>query len=96
MKYCPDSRRAIDLMLMLGLNEIIHQLCICIMELRKEDGHILRRALHLEVEGQRKKGRLKRAWKKQNEEESVKVGLRKENKSHRSKWIVGVIRLPRR
>ena len=31
--------------------------------LRKEDGHILRRALDFEVEGQRKKGRPKRTWK---------------------------------
>ena len=42
--------------------------------LRKEDGHILRRALNFEVECQRKKGRPKRTWKKQVEEESMKVG----------------------
>ena len=39
----------------------------------------MRRALDLEVEVQRKKGRLKRTWKKQFEEESVKVGLRRED-----------------
>ena len=43
---------------------------------RREDGHILRMALDFEVVGQRKKGRLKRTWKKQVEEESVKAGLR--------------------
>ena len=32
--------------------------------LRREDGHVMRRALVLEVEGQRKKGSLKRTWKK--------------------------------
>ena len=31
--------------------------------------------LYIEVEGQQKKGRLKRMWKKQVEEESMKVGL---------------------
>ena len=41
----------------------------------REDGHVLRRALDFEVEGQRKKGRLKRTWKRQVGEESVKVGL---------------------
>ena len=32
--------------------------------LRREDGHVLRRALDFEVEGQRKTGRPMRAWKK--------------------------------
>ena len=31
--------------------------------LRREDGHVLRKALDFEVEGQRKKGRLKGTWK---------------------------------
>ena len=42
--------------------------------LRREDGHALRRALSFQVEGQRKKWRLKRTWKKQVEEENVKIG----------------------
>ena len=48
--------------------------------LRREYGHVLRRTLHFEVEGQWKKGRLKRKWKEQVEKESVKVGLRREDK----------------
>ena len=47
--------------------------------LRRQDGHVLRRALDFEVEGQRKKGRPKRTWKNQVEKESVKVGLRWED-----------------
>ena len=43
--------------------------------LRREDGHVLRRALDFEVEGQMRKGK----WKKQVGEESVKVGLRRED-----------------
>ena len=31
--------------------------------LRRENGHILSRELDFKVEGQRKKGRLKRTWK---------------------------------
>ena len=46
--------------------------------------------LDLEVETQRKKGRLKRTWKKQVDEESEKVGLRREDALCRSKWSVGV------
>ena len=58
--------------------------------LRREDGHVLRRALDFEVEGQRKKWKLNRTWKRQVEEESMKVGLRREDALCRSKWSVGV------
>ena len=58
--------------------------------LRREHGHVLRRALDFEVEGQRMKGRLKMTRKKQVEEEHVKVGLRREDALCRSKWSVGV------
>ena len=40
--------------------------------------------------GQRKKGSPKRTWKKQVEEESMKVGLRREDTLCRSMWSVGV------
>ena len=43
--------------------------------LRRDNGCVLRRTLDGEVEGQRKKGRLKRIWMKQVEEKSLKVGL---------------------
>ena len=58
--------------------------------LRREDGHVLRRALDFEVECHRKKGKPKRTWKKQVEEESVKVGLRRADAIYRSKWSVGI------
>ena len=57
-----DRTRSEDLMLMLGLNETIDQLamansvCWYSHMLRREDGHVLRRVLDFEVEGQRKKG----------------------------------------
>ena len=57
--------------------------------LRREDGNVLR-TLGFEVEGQRRKWRQNRTWKKQVEEESVKVGLRMEDALCRSKWSVGV------
>ena len=58
--------------------------------LRREDGYVLRRAVYFEIEGQRKKGRPKRTWKKQVEEESVKVGLRKEDTLCQLNWSVGI------
>ena len=56
--------------------------------LRIEDGHVLRRVLNFEVEGQRTKGRLNRTWKRQVEEESVKVSLLRDDALCRSKWSV--------
>ena len=58
--------------------------------LRREDGHVLRRALDSEVKDQRKKWRPKKTWKKEAQEESVKVGLRMEDAPCRSRWSVGV------
>ena len=64
---------------MLGMNETIDQL---VMEnsirwhghvLRREDGHVLRKALHFEVEGQGKNGRPKKRWKKQVDKKVKKL-----------------------
>ena len=63
-------KRAMDLVMMLGLKEATDQ-CSLVWSCVEEDGHVLTRALDLAVEGQRKKGRLKRMWKQQVEEESV-------------------------
>ena len=80
-----DRKRSTYLMCMLGLSETIDHLAMANTVrwnghvLNREDGHVLRRALDFEVEGQRKKGRLKRTWKKRAEEESEKIGLRRED-----------------
>ena len=58
--------------------------------LRREDSHVLCRALDEEVESQRKKERLKRTWKKQVEGKSVKICFRREDALCRSKWSVCV------
>ena len=61
MEYC--SKIGKDIQMMLDLNETIDQLAMANSVrwyghvLRREDGHVLRRALDFEVEGQRKKGR---------------------------------------
>ena len=87
---------------MLGLNEPIDQLIMVNSDhwydhvLRREDGHVLRRALIFEVEGQRKKGRPKRTRKKEVVEESVKFGLRRKDVLCRSNWMVGIDRTANR
>ena len=59
-------KKDLDLMFMLSMKETIDQLVMVISVrwyghvLRREDGHILRRALDYEVEGQMKKGRSRR------------------------------------
>ena len=59
---------------MLGFNETIDQLAMANSVhwyghvLRREDDHVLRRALDFEVDGQRKKQRWKRTWKRQVDE----------------------------
>ena len=69
-----DRKTSTDLMFMLYLSETIDQLamansvCWYGHELRREDGHVLIRALYFEAEGERKKWRLQRTWKKQVEE----------------------------
>ena len=79
---------------MLGLKETIDHLAMasCVRwyghVFRREDGHDLRRALDIEVEGQRK-----RMWKKQVEGESMKVCLRRKGALCRSMWSVGVSKM---
>ena len=86
-----------DLMFMLGLKDTMHlfgcgKQCLlvwsCVEE--REDDHILRRALDFVVEGQRKKGRPKRTCNRSVEDESMKVGSRREDVHCRSKWSVSV------
>ena len=48
------------------------------------------RTSDFEVEGQRKKGRPKRTWEKQVDEESEMLGLRKDDALGQSKWRAGV------
>ena len=58
--------------------------------LRRDDDSVLRVAMNLEVTGKRKRGRPKKTWKKQVEEETEKIGLKKEDALRRDKWRDGV------
>ena len=59
--------------------------------LRRDDGHVLRRALEFEVKGKRKRGQPRKTWKMQVERESKNVGLEKKDAlSQRDIWREGV------
>ena len=53
--------------------------------LRRDGSSVLRVALDLEVSGKRKRGRLKKTWKKQVKEETEKIGW-KEDSLIQDKW----------
>ena len=69
-----DKKNYAYMMFMLGLKDTVVQLAMASSVhwyghvLRIEDGHVLRRALDFEVEGERKKGGTKRKWKKEVDE----------------------------
>ena len=58
--------------------------------LRRDDGHVLRKALEFEVRGKRKPGPPKTTWKMQVEKESKSVGLEKKDAMNRARWRMGV------
>ena len=46
--------------------------------------------MNLEAIGKRKRGRPKKTWKKKVEEETEKIGLKKEDALNQAKWREGV------
>ena len=58
--------------------------------LRRDDGHVLRKALEFEVRVKRKRGRPNKTWKTQVEKESKSVGLEKKDAMNRARWRVEV------
>ena len=81
---------------MLGLKKIIDRLATANgvrfygHVLRRDDDSVLRVALNLEVSGKRKRGQPRKTWKKQVQEETEKIGLKKEDALRRDKWRDGV------
>ena len=53
--------------------------------IRREDDNILKKAMMMEVNGQRKRGRPKLTWKRQVEESVKKVGLKIEEAGDRTR-----------
>ena len=91
-----EKKNTEELMSVLGLNETVDKMAKANgvrwygHVLRREVDDALRKALEFKVDGQRKRGRPKRTWKRLVEEESGKVGLRVEDASNRARWREGV------
>ena len=58
--------------------------------LRRDDNSVLRVALDLEVSGKGKRERPKKTWKKQVEEETKKIGLKKQDTLNQAEWRDGM------
>ena len=87
-----DRKTTEEQMDMLGLKETIDRLATANgvrwygHVLRRDDDSVLRVAVNLEVSGKRKRGRPKKTWRKQVEEKTEKIGLKKEDAIRRDKW----------
>ena len=58
--------------------------------IRRNDDNKLKKAMMLEVNGQRKRGRPKMTWRRQVVESMKKVGLKIEEVADRTRWRKGV------
>ena len=56
----------------------------------RDEESILKKAMMLQMNGQRKRGRPKQTWKRQVEESLKKIGLRVEETTDRPRWREGV------
>ena len=96
-----DRESSEELMNRLGLKERVEHLAKANgvrwygHVLRKEKDDILRRALAFEVDGVRRRGRPKKTWKKQVEEDIKKIKLKKEDARNRGRWRDGVEKIAR-
>ena len=91
-----EKKRTEDLMEILGLKETVVQMAKVNgvrwygHVSRRDDGHVLKKALEFEVKGKRKQGQPKKTGKMQVEKENKSVGLEKEDALNIARWRVGV------
>ena len=87
-----DRNDAEELMKMVGLKENLDKMAQANEVrwyghvVRRDEESILKKAMMLQVNGQRKRGRPKQTWKRQVEESLKKIGLRVEEVTDRAKW----------
>ena len=85
-----------DLMKLLGLKETLDKMAQangvrwCGHVVRRDEESILKKAMMLQANGQRKRGRPKQTRKRQVEENLKKIGLRVEEATDRARWREGV------
>ena len=90
------DRKNTELMKMLGLRKTLDKMAKANgvrwygHVIRREDDNILKKAIMMEVNGQRKRGRPKMTWKRQVEESVKKVGSKIEEAADRTRWREGV------
>ena len=87
------EKRSQELMSLLGLKDTLDGLARAGKV--RWHGHVLRRALNFEVAERRGRGRPNMTWKRQVEEHTDQIGLKKENAIDRVKWRYGVYELSR-
>ena len=91
-----DRKKMEDLMEMLGLKETLGRMAKANVVrwyghvIRRDDANILKKAMMMEVNGKRKRGRPKLTWRRQMEESVKKVGLKIEEAGDRTRWKEGV------
>ena len=91
-----DRKNTEELMEMLGLKKTLDRMAKANgvrwygHVIRREDDNTLKKAMMMEVYGQRKRGRPKMTWKRQVEESVKKAGLRIEEAADRTRWREGV------
>ena len=91
-----EKKRTEDLMEMLGWTKTVVQMAKANgvswygHVLRRDDGHVLRKALEFEMKGKKKRGRPKKTWKTQVDKESKSVCFEKKDAMNRARWRVGV------
>ena len=91
-----DRKKMEDLMEMLGLKETLDSMAKANgvrwygQVMRREDDNILKKAMVMEVNGKRKRGRPELTWRRQVKESMKKVGLKNEEAGDRTRWMEGV------
>ena len=91
-----DRKNTEDLIKMLGLMETLDKMAQANgvrwygHVVRRDEESILKKAMMLQVNRQRKRGRPKQTWKRQVEESLKKIGLRVEEATDRARWKEGV------
>ena len=93
-----DRKNAEELMEMFGMKQTLDKMAKANgvrwngHVIRREDDNILKKAMMVEVNGQRKRGRPKMTWKRQVEESVKKVGLKIEEAADRTSEEVMLMR----
>ena len=91
-----DRKKIDELMEMLGLKETLDRMAKANRVrwyehvIRRDDDNILKKAMMLEVNGQRRRERPKMTWRRQVEESVKKVELKIEEAGDRTRWREGV------